>query len=405
MPDDNYIDATRELAEPAAANVQPMRVVRTYASDLAAASGQPAPAPKPAPVPVPEVPRKEPPIVVKPVAPPPPPPPAPKPPEEAREVVLARLRARVEASKPPAPPQPKPIEAPPVTHEETIKVPDAASGLHTYKSDFAENIEHRGATAATVLAAEADAPRQRTVAEPVKKSSIVLVLLGIAVVLFGAIMIYIAYGYLKTSSEVPQIVQTAPSLIFVDERQEIHGVGSALLRALAAAANAPLASGNVRLAYTSIGTTTAGTSLVDALQLPAPDILLRSVQPESTVGVVHAGDEQRVFFILKVDSYERSFAGMLAWEPTIAQDLSSLYPADSGIVTATTTATTTVIKAPATPTFKDEVVDSHDVRVLRDSNGKSLIMYGYWNQATLIIARDESAFAELVTRLATTRQQ
>ncbi|HVM58952.1 MAG TPA: peptidoglycan-binding domain-containing protein, partial [Candidatus Paceibacterota bacterium] len=51
--------------------------------------------------------------------------------------------------------------------------------------------------------------------------------------------------------------------------------------------------------------------------------------------------------------------------------------------------------------FRDEVVANHDARVYRDAYGRNLLVYGYWNQTTLVIARDEPAFAELVNRLGT----
>ena len=57
------------------------------------------------------------------------------------------------------------------------------------------------------------------------------------------------------------------------------------------------------------------------------------------------------------------------------------------------------------PGFVDEVVRNHDVRVYRDATGKSVLLYGYWNQTTLVIARDVAAFTELLQRLATSRAQ
>ena len=88
-------------------------------------------------------------------------------------------------------------------------------------------------------------------------------------------------------------------------------------------------------------------------------------------------------------------------------------------VTATTTAQkpgtkktakSVVVKSPAaTPpvalTFHDETVANHDVRIYRDSAGRSILLYGYWNQTTLIIARDPAAFTEIVNRLANVRTQ
>jgi len=467
MPDEQTKSAQTNgvtPSAPVAATAQvaaPKRVFRTYASDLAALGHLPdsriqkAPAPAPAkPAPIKEAhivvapePEKAPePQLVQPARPPLPPPMPKAPPQpvvlptdDERNAILARLRLRTETNKkmqaPEPEPAPRPRPVPPTPAPVNAPVESGPSPIHTYKSDFADNISVQGASAASVLAAQADAPRRASSTAPVRKSGVLFAVFGIVIVLVGAGGIYAAYQYSQTDKILP-IVATAPSLIFVDDKQEISGSGHELLAALANAADATLGAGNVRQVYISqqsagaLGTTTSpapGGALVAALALPMPDILLRSIQPASTVGIVNAGSEQRAFFILKVDSFERSFAGMLAWEPSMAQDLGLLYPAypapaapvEAPANIATTTATSTpktkgkavaapapvVVAAPAPLAFDDEVVASHDVRVLRDSNGKSLIIYGFWDQTTLIIARDEAAFSELVNRLATTRQQ
>ncbi|MEJ0053743.1 MAG: hypothetical protein WDN10_03410 [bacterium] len=439
MQDDNYIDATEEAPALAGGRDVPERVIRTYAGDVASITGVTAQgAAVPPPVPAPQAAA-----------------------QEDRDAILARLRAKAGAVRQPETAQAPPesafdadrnasasvrdryaptaserlIEASPLEVPEAfvpppapvpapaapVKAPDISAGLHTYKNDFAEHIEDKGASAISVLATESDAPARKVTAAPVKKGGVALMLSGIAIVLLGGGALYAAYYFMQAANIIPTVV-SAPSLIFVDEQQEITGTGRDLLAAFAEAAQKPLAAGAVRLVYATVSTTTAdgitssspvsGGSLVAAMQLPAPDILLRSILPESMLGVVRNGEETRPFFILKVDSFERSFGGMLAWEPTLPGDLALLYPAYPAAVVSepiasTTTPSSSVSSAqflPA-PSFKDEVVANHDVRTLRDASGRSLIMYGYWNQSTLVIARDAAAFTELMNRLATTRKQ
>ena len=69
----------------------------------------------------------------------------------------------------------------------------------------------------------------------------------------------------------------------------------------------------------------------------------------------------------------------------------------------TNKATSTPIVSSTKLAFVDEVIANHDVRIYRDVTGKSILLYGYWNQVTLIIARDPAAFAEILQRLATSR--
>ena len=116
---------------------------------------------------------------------------------------------------------------------------------------------------------------------------------------------------------------------------------------------------------------------------------------------------------------------MLSWERMMPRDLEPLFPSypaavpqtvgtttvSTGSTTLTTgsspqAAATSTPPAPvSTPVFRDEVVVNHDVRIYRDAAGKSVVIYGYWNPTTLVIARDPGTFAEILSRLATSPTQ
>ena len=198
------------------------------------------------------------------------------------------------------------------------------------------------------------------------------------------------------------LAPTVSTPIFVNEREQISGATPAeLLRAIEQSLTHPLAPNTVRLLYTDFATTT-GNSIFSALQLPAPGVLLRNVNAaQSMAGVVHVGGIATPFFILSVASYSDTFAGMLAWEPTMPRDLGALFPSFASAASATTTVPTQIF----TVFFHDEVVNNHDTRVYRDAAGRSVLIYGYWNQTTLVVARDPSAFTEILGRLATSNTQ
>ncbi len=92
------------------------------------------------------------------------------------------------------------------------------------------------------------------------------------------------------------------------------------------------------------------------------------------------------------------------------EDLAAFFPehpAAIAPVIATTTASTTAPAAATStppapvfvPGFVDAIVESHDVRILQDEAGRAILVYGYRDQRTLIIARDETAFAVLLARV------
>lgn len=312
-------------------------------------------------------------------------------------------------------PAPRPIAAP--------------APMHTYSSDFAGRIDQRGASTFTVLAAEQDAGTPASAAPAPKRGGgkvVLAIVSGVLLMALGAAGVYGTYRFVMTMRDTPVASFTLPTTVHADEFREIEGSGGALLLALAGLTDEAIVPGNVLVTYVNAdraaadGTTTTGpagaATFLRSAQVPAPDILLRNLGEESSVGIVSVGGSRSVFFALRVDSYERTYAGMLTWEPLMARDLGVLFPLyttapapapePNATSTATSTATTSavVLEEPQAPgvaltRFADAIVGNRDVRILRDSNGKALIVYGYTDKRTLIIARDEAAFSALAERV------
>ncbi len=332
---------------------------------------------------------------------------------------LPGQQAPTPASIPIPPPRSFPAPPTPTPPKPVLPTEPKPSPLQTYSSDFSDRIKNTGASTATILAAEQDSGTT-VVEERTSRGSAVAVIAGVLLLLIGGAGAYIAYTqYVVKMSPVPVIVPTGSAPIFVDEREKISGTSATeLLQEIQQSLTRTLAPNSVRLLYTD-QSTTSDKSVFSALQLPAPAVLLRNVNAaNSMAGIINTGAAQTPFFILSVTSYSDTFAGMLAWEPTISRDLATLFPPYPAAVIATTTATTTKSKATTTKAktattatapatfsvfFHDEVVGNHDVRVYRDAEGRSILLYGYWNQKTLVIARDPSVFVEILSRLATAR--
>ena len=327
-----------------------------------------------------------------------------------------------------------PISPPPAFHPEPLqpvveqvpypKPEDKPVPLKTYSSDFSNRMKETRASSATVIAAEQDAAQEKKITQTVQKKfsikNAVYILAGIILISAGGWGVYAVYMRNLNIPPPSTFTPTIPAPIFVEEQEQISGMGSALLLAIQQSVERPLADGTIRLLYTENATTTDN-SIFSALQLPAPNILLRNLNAaNSMAGVINIAGEQSPFFILSVDSYGDTFSGMLSWEPVMLRDLSSLFPlrssftsieslASSTLATSTpkvsTTSSSVASTSPAFTTsiyigFHDEIVRNHDARVYRDYTGKDTLAYGYWNQQTLVIARDEVAFAEILDRLA-----
>lgn len=340
--------------------------------------------------------------------------------EEAAPETVA-TPAVSEPAEPPAAPAPDfaPFSLPNLLS----RTKQAASPLHTYSGDFADHIDEKKASTFSVLAAQADtAPVRRPTSAP-SKSSLTLILAGAVcavLVIGGGVALFAAYR--SSSSSAPlSLVPTVTSLIPADETRELSSTDPrSTLVALSAES---LPEGSLIVGYATESTTTAtgilhspisGVALLQALALGMPDIVLRNTS-DATIGIIHAGSETRPFIILRTSSYERTRAGMLTWEGTVGDTLTDLYPAypatQAPAVTPPSTSTSTALTAIATPVpstsvsplgmagFADAVVANHDVRELKDEEGNVVLIYGYRDKETLLIARDEAAFTALIGRI------
>jgi hypothetical protein len=322
----------------------------------------------------------------------------------------------------PTPPMPvSTTESPPSLPRARTPAPPLVSPIKTYSGDFLEMVKETHASTATVLAAEQDKKQKWVPQEAPKKSrsNLLYVIAGAVLLIAGGTGAYVAYT--RYLSAVVPIVPTfgARAPIFVDEREQLIGSGATLFRAVETSLARPPTPNAVRLLYNN-----TDTNIFSTLLAGAPDIVLRNTNADdSMVGIVNAAGSTSVFFILSVSSYSNTFSGMLFWEKSIPRDLAALwgaYPsltgatvstspagsgkAGSGQATASSTSSGQATTTRATG-FRDEVIANHDARVYRDSAGRSILLYGYWNQATLVIARDPIAFAEILQRLATSRAQ
>jgi len=347
--------------------------------------------------------------------------PVPPPPVVTPEPPPSEVSPQVPIPKPIASPRPVPPPPPPVVTPEPpqsepapYRAPEKPSvsnnedsPIETYSSDFSDHVNESGASAFTVLAAEQDAGRQATAAPSHTVANVAYISLSIVLLLVGALGAYEAYLRYEQGRTPVTVAQTVSAPIFVDERQQISGSGLALEQAVVQSVATSPTEGKVRLLYTTDATSTSNNIFID-MQLAAPGMLVRNLAPAgSMAGVTTVSGVASPFFILPVTSYADTFAAMLAWEPTMPESMQLLYPPYP--IAGTASSTTATSSAPAASamepvgTFTDKIVANHNTREYKDASGRTILLYGYWNQSTLLIARNEAVFTEIVGRLANSR--
>lgn len=313
--------------------------------------------------------------------------------------------------KTPAPPLPPLVQKQPETSVEP---------LVTYQRDVEKYVAQKKVSAVTIATAEAE--RRGTIEAPIPKERVgwggtFLIACGVALLVgtVGAL----GYGLYKTRSVAVQIAD-AP-LLFIDAAYSIPTAAdqtpSKFMDDLESAKNGvALSVGLVAQLYPLATTSTAerpvGMSTRGFLQLLTPNIpaaLLRTFFPTFLLGV-HSHDRNQPFLLLKVDSYEQGFSGMLAWEGTMQGDLAPLFtyvPSPKLQIPTITDVASTSSSTPALPpavippppSFVDKIIENHDTRVLQTADGQIYFLWTFIDKNTILITTNEATLREVIVRI------
>ncbi|MBY0472944.1 hypothetical protein K2Q00_01490 [Patescibacteria group bacterium] len=307
--------------------------------------------------------------------------------------------------------------------------------LQTFQGDIASAIGNKGVSVVSIAAAEAN----RRGTQPVSQDSQITntpaphTLRNIVFALIGLLFVAGAVGALAyivlSNAPLPQQQAGATPFISIDNTNTISVEPTVkapgLMQRLVSAKNSvSISLGLIAQLYVEqTGTTTAAEptymsaqTLLSTLAPELSDTFVRNVSPVYLLGV-HSFGVNQPFLILKVDSYEQGYAGMLAWEKGIKKDLAPLFtyvpapkitkPAQNPIAVATsTTATSTPSLATSTPElpplqtgFTDAVVQNHDARVTVDQYGTVNFLWTFLDRQTLVITTNPDTLREIIARL------
>lgn len=146
---------------------------------------------------------------------------------------------------------------------------------------------------------------------------------------------------------------------------------------------------------------------LEKIRYSGPDSLIRSFGDDYIFGLFT--DRTKTFepyLLVRVNSYDLAFAGILEWEPYMPGDLGAIFVKEKFVAptatstTASTTATTTSIKPSSMEKkFTDQVVKNIDVRIYKDENLNLTIVYGFINKEYLLIAGGEDSFINIRNKL------
>jgi len=292
--------------------------------------------------------------------------------------------------------------------------------MRTYKDDITQVMEKKKESLVSIATAENKRRIKSKGFEPddgelkrknLKKVGIVI--LSTILFVFGASSAF--YFYEKSGTKAVEPESKIPSIIFSDEEEEFEITNLSrrqILSELTALKESTRLSigriNNIFITESFIGEDGVETkglvnagNFLNAIDAHLPASFLRSLERDFMFGI-HIFNNNHPFLILRTSFYENAFAGMLVWEENIKEDLAPLFGSADFEVISDESAETNISPL-VIPIFSDFVVKNKDTRILKDGEGKTVIMYSFIDKNTIVITTNENTFSEIFTRLSSSR--
>ena len=121
-------------------------------------------------------------------------------------------------------------------------------------------------------------------------------------------------------------------------------------------------------------------TLLSLLGPQMPSALKRAFEKEYMLGV-YSFEANEPFIILKTKDFPSSYSGMLKWEENMVSDIGRLFSVPEG-----------------TAGFVDEAFRNKDLRVLKNDNKKTVLLYSFIDKNTLIITANENVLMAIISK-------
>ncbi|HEY0907759.1 MAG TPA: hypothetical protein VGE35_00210 [Candidatus Paceibacterota bacterium] len=324
-----------------------------------------------------------------------PPPPAPQPVPQTVLPTYAPATATAatdtKASEPAAQSAPQPAAA---LNDPSIKQ------IRTFKSDAEEAVRYQNVSAVDIALAE-QKKRERTqiqyeAPQTHHAGTFILVVIILMVVLGGGWYFWFSSsqvadtGAPASNVSIRTIIPYAKaSTIVMDPESDSLVLIAAKLKQL----NAGLGNTYALVPIASPAATSQADIASVFRDTAIPNRLLRSLDQNYMIGT-YTYDTLSPFFIIKNTFFQNAFSGMLEWEKGMRRDLLPL----TQIAHETETSVTA-----ASSQFEDAIVSNIDARVLKDSSGKTVLIYAFADKNTIVVTTGESTLKYILERLLTVR--
>jgi len=289
---------------------------------------------------------------------------------------------------------------------------DELKQIRTYQGDVSEALKNQNESLVSIRRAELVkegggnefAPRRTPEEEAERKSMQKMILLVVGTILLlilGGIGAWYAYTSYKSKSALPAVVVIPNQLISSELTADLKVSGLArdsFISAFDLEKNNEIKNNSVeqiQLKKVSTSTPLVTTEeFLNILNTKAPANLVRAFNPLFMLGLIGdtilASSTPHTFIIIKLDSFENAYAGMLSWEKNMADDLLPLFVSED-----------IYSSFPSNTLFQDITLQNKNARALKDEKGNTVLLYSFFDNNLLIITDNESSLRTILVRLNT----
>ena len=277
--------------------------------------------------------------------------------------------------------------------------------VHTFKDDVQNLVRNRKTSLTRIAAMESNRRSKESDAPEVETSNKKVIVIGLIilfVIILGVFGLGSYYAYqLNTSTE--SIPQVEPSFIFTEARERVDITDKnarSIVELLASVRrNTFFSLGSMIELYVTetiqINESTENTEhigsqgFLQSINASVPATFIQTLGTDYVLGI-HVIDENVPFIVLTTQSYGHAFAGMLQWENNMEEDLLPFFSPNAEFIKPAV--------AESSNSFKDEVIENLDVRILRDTDDEIRVVYAFVDRKTVLITTDIRTLTELANR-------
>lgn len=280
--------------------------------------------------------------------------------------------------------------------------------IRTYESDVADMLAHRETSRASMAISESvkrgEGETLGTAGQTEKSHlgrNLTIIIISLILIATGMTVGYYLYSQSPLGKKPPAVTTSrAPSSIVNYESRAVISVDGSnradLIKKIRNETIKPIAPGSIKeivMTETKNGQIyrTSAPEMASIMTILAPDMILRTLNPGWMLGVYANtdGSDKSVFVIVTTNLFQNAFAGMLAWEEAIPEDLKDIL----SIINDKTF--TPAIKG----AFKDQIVKNKDVRTFMTDSGQSILVYSFVDNSTLVVTNNVDTLSAIITRL------